>query len=281
MNYFLCDKNPRRRWWRQNPPIRASRFIFCQSGPTKQYTKLLIMLAAINKTTCGCFYNAKNTLLWVGFALKDECPESRQERECLGNNVCSSRYCHRLAAQLTWHHFQSPTFNTSHKGTIESCSGQIFLYKVENVHPSMKAPTLLCQGLPSSIMTNVKSLLRHITRLLKRAMTLLEKRKTRRLPVSSVHIMTWSWRTTTKRFLLKPIRKSCCSLENFYTRLILIPVPSLKTLGRGIPKIVSLFEPVKLLVANTDKHELCQSEELPEAEFDSLDEDEITQLKRR
>jgi hypothetical protein len=45
--------------------------------------------------------------------------------------------------------------------------------------------------------------------------------------------------------------------------------------------MVSLFEPVKLLVANADKHELSQSEELPEAEFDGLDEDEIMQFKRR
>jgi len=57
--------------------------------------------------------------------------------------------------------------------------------------------------------------------------------------------------------------------------------PSLKTLGRGIPKIISLFEPVKLLVTNADKHELHQSGELPDAEFDGLDEDEIEYLKRR
>ncbi len=90
--------------------------------------------------------------------------------------------------------------------------------------------------------------------------------------------MTRSWRTLIKRLRQRPIRKSCNFSEPFYT---LIPVPSLKTLGRGIPKIVSLFEPVKMLVANTDKHELCQSEELTEAEFDGLDEDEIIQLKRR
>ena len=88
--------------------------------------------------------------------------------------------------------------------------------------------------------------------------------------------MTRSWRIQTKRFLQSPIRKSCFC---FFIGLILITVPSLKTLGRGIPKIVSLFEPVKLLVANADKHELCQSEELPEAEFDGLDEEESTQLK--
>ena len=57
-------------------------------------------------------------------------------------------------------------------------------------------------------------------------------------------------------------------------------IQSLKTLGRGIPKIVSLFEPVKLLVANTDKHELCQSDELPDMEFDGLDDEEVAQLKR-
>jgi hypothetical protein len=45
--------------------------------------------------------------------------------------------------------------------------------------------------------------------------------------------------------------------------------------------MVSLFEPVKLLVANTDKHELSQSGELPDVEFEGLDEDEISQLKRR
>jgi hypothetical protein len=29
-----------------------------------------------------------------------------------------------------------------------------------------------------------------------------------------------------------------------------------------------------------DKHELCQSGELPDAEFDGLDDEEISQLKR-
>lgn len=89
--------------------------------------------------------------------------------------------------------------------------------------------------------------------------------------------MTQSWRTP-KRRLQRQIRKSCCfqnEIKNTYS------IPSLKTLGCGIPKIVSLFEPVKLLVAKADKHELCHNEELPEAEFDGLDEDEITQLKRR
>jgi hypothetical protein len=90
--------------------------------------------------------------------------------------------------------------------------------------------------------------------------------------------MTRLWRTPIKRLLQNPIRKSCCFSEKLK---LTYSVPSLKTLGRGIPKMVSLFEPVKLLVANADKHELCQSGEFPEAEFDGLGEDEITQIKRR
>jgi hypothetical protein len=34
-------------------------------------------------------------------------------------------------------------------------------------------------------------------------------------------------------------------------------------------------------VTNADKHELCQSGELPDAEFDGLGEDEIEDLKQR
>ena len=94
--------------------------------------------------------------------------------------------------------------------------------------------------------------------------------------------MTLSLRTPTKRLLQRLIRKSCYFSEICIglTRVPSLSVTRLKTLGRGIPKLVSLFEPVKLLVANADKHELCQNEELPEAEFDGLGEDEITQLKR-
>jgi len=116
--------------------------------------------------------------------------------------------------------------------------------------------------------------------LLKKALKLLV-RKTRRLPIWNMHIIMWLWRSQTKRLLQRQIHKSCYFLENFYTGLILLSVPGLKTLGYEIPKIVSLFEPVKLLMANTDNHELCQSEELSEAEFDGLGEDEITQLKQR
>jgi hypothetical protein len=42
-----------------------------------------------------------------------------------------------------------------------------------------------------------------------------------------------------------------------------------------------LFEPVKLLVTNADRHELCEGGELPDAEFDGLDEAEIEHLKQR
>jgi len=70
-------------------------------------------------------------------------------------------------------------------------------------------------------------------------------------------------------------------LQKFYTRSILILCSRLKTLGRGIPKIVSLFEPVKSMVTNADKHELCQNGELADTEFDGFDDNEIEYLKRR
>lgn len=89
--------------------------------------------------------------------------------------------------------------------------------------------------------------------------------------------MTQLQRTKTKKFLRRLICKSCYRKFTW----ILILCLRLKTLGRGIPKIVSLFEPVKLLVTNADKHELCEGGELPDAEFDGLDEDEIEHLKRR
>ena len=57
--------------------------------------------------------------------------------------------------------------------------------------------------------------------------------------------------------------------------------PSLKTLGRGIPKLVSLFDPVKRMVQLADKHKLWEAGQLPDEEFSGLDEVEIEQLERR
>jgi hypothetical protein len=88
--------------------------------------------------------------------------------------------------------------------------------------------------------------------------------------------MTQLWRTT-KNHRQGLIRELC--YRNF--RSIPILCARLKTLGRGIPKIVSLFEPVKVIVTNADKHELCQSGELADTEFDGLDDNEIEYLKRR
>jgi len=64
---------------------------------------------------------------------------------------------------------------------------------------------------------------------------------------------------------------------------LILPVitPSLKTLGRGIPKLVSLFDPVKRVVQLADKHELWEAGQLPDEEFSGLDEVEIEQLERR
>ena len=120
------------------------------------------------------------------------------------DNVRSWRYCRRL--RRSWHDTiprVSPTQRESNRHDL--------LYKATL---SMTTPTL-CQLLLPSIMTNAESLVRCVTRiggilLLERVMKLLEKRKTRRLPVWNVRIMMWSWRTPTKEFLQRPIRKPCC-----------------------------------------------------------------------
>ena len=51
--------------------------------------------------------------------------------------------------------------------------------------------------------------------------------------------------------------------------------------GRGIPKLVSLFEPVKRVVQLADKHKLWEAGQLPDEEFSGLDEFEIERLERR
>ena len=69
----------------------------------------------------------------------------------------------------------------------------------------------------------------------------------------------------------------------FTPSALILPVitPSLKTLGRGIPKLVSLFDPVKRVVQLADKHELLEAGQLPDEEFSGLNEVEIEQLQRR
>ena len=71
--------------------------------------------------------------------------------------------------------------------------------------------------------------------------------------------------------------------SHFNPSALISPVitPSLKTLGRGIPKLVSLFDPVKRVVQLADKHELWEAGQLPDEEFSGLDEVEIEQLERR
>jgi len=69
----------------------------------------------------------------------------------------------------------------------------------------------------------------------------------------------------------------------FKLSALILPVisPSLKTLGCGIPKLVSLFNPVKRVVQLADKHKLLEAGQLPDKEFSGLDEVEIKQLERR
>jgi hypothetical protein len=70
-----------------------------------------------------------------------------------------------------------------------------------------------------------------------------------------------------KKGLYKDQYVGLCFSEKFYNRFILNSLTvctSLKTLGHRIPKIMSLFESVNLLVANADEHEIFQSGGLPD-----------------
>jgi hypothetical protein len=70
-------------------------------------------------------------------------------------------------------------------------------------------------------------------------------------------------------------------VTHFKLLALILPVitPSLQTLGHGIPKLVSLFDPVKVQLA--DKHKLWKARQLSDEEFSGLDEVEIEQLKQR
>ena len=62
--------------------------------------------------------------------------------------------------------------------------------------------------------------------------------------------------------------------------------PDYLKLGRGVPKLVSLFLPVAEIVEQSDKHIVLKGDddeaiELVEAELEGLDEDEVQALKRR
>jgi hypothetical protein len=61
--------------------------------------------------------------------------------------------------------------------------------------------------------------------------------------------------------------------------------PDYLKLGRGVPKLVSLFLPVADIVEQSDKHVVLKGDDdeaiaLVEAEFDGLNKDEIKALKR-
>lgn len=62
--------------------------------------------------------------------------------------------------------------------------------------------------------------------------------------------------------------------------------PDYLKLGRGVPKLVSLFLPVAEIVEQSDKHVVLTGDDdeaitLVEAEFEGLEEDEVQGLKRR
>ena len=64
-------------------------------------------------------------------------------------------------------------------------------------------------------------------------------------------------------------KKNLWVTTQFKPSALILPVstPSLKTLGRGIPKLVSLFDLVKRVVQLADKHELWEAGQLPDEEF--------------
>jgi hypothetical protein len=56
---------------------------------------------------------------------------------------------------------------------------------------------------------------------------------------------------------------------------------TIKRLGRGIPKITSLFGDIRDIIDDADKHSLCLDGELDDAELDDLDEAEAVIIKQQ
>jgi len=56
---------------------------------------------------------------------------------------------------------------------------------------------------------------------------------------------------------------------------------TLKKLGRGIPKIVSLFGDIRDIIDNADQHGLRSEGDLDNIELDNLDEAEVVIIKQR
>jgi hypothetical protein len=108
---------------------------------------------------------------------------------------------------------------------------------------------------------------------------LLRMRRMRKSLVGNAHIMTRSLRKLIVTPLKRKIHESL-PISNCFDHLM-SELPSLKTLGCGIPKLVSLFDLVKQVVQLADKHKLWKAGQLPDEEFSGLGEVEIKQLKRR
>ena len=54
---------------------------------------------------------------------------------------------------------------------------------------------------------------------------------------------------------------------------------TVKKLGRGIPKIVSLFGDIRDIIDDADQHQLRLTSELDDTDLDDLHEDEATMIK--
>ncbi len=69
---------------------------------------------------------------------------------------------------------------------------------------------------------------------------------------------------------------------DFATHLVFCSnTTTIKKLGRGIPKIVSLFGDIRDIIDDADQHGLRLEGELDDAELDNLDEAEAVIIKQR
>ena len=71
-------------------------------------------------------------------------------------------------------------------------------------------------------------------------------------------------------------------VRNYTTHLVFCSnTTTIKRLGRGIPKIVSLFGDIRDIIDDADKHGLRLEGELDDTEFDDMDEAEAAIIKLR
>ncbi len=69
---------------------------------------------------------------------------------------------------------------------------------------------------------------------------------------------------------------------NYMTHLVFCSnTTTIKRLGHGIPKIISLFEDIRDIMDDADKHGLCLEGELNDTELDDMDEAKAVIIKQQ